>query len=137
MARTPKSVLTENEFSILTLLWTEKRSLSRPEILTSLSENNWNPNSIHLILNSMISKGVLQVDGIARCGQNYGRTYAPTMTQEEYAASQMIRLTPNLTPGRRLLGVFAALVDKNGIDAETIDEMEKLLEQKRKELGTK
>lgn len=137
MARTPKSVLTENEFSILTLLWTEKRSLSRPEILENLSDNDWNPNSIHLILNSMINKGVLKVDGIARCGQNYGRTYAPTMTQEEYAATQMIRLTPNLPQRQRLLGIFAALVDKNGIDAETIEEMEKLLEKKRKELDIK
>lgn len=137
MARTPKGVLSENEFSILTLLWTKRRSLSRPEILESLSENDWNPNSIHLILNSMIKKGVLKVDGVTRCGQNYGRTYAPTMTQEEYAASQMIRLTPNLPQSQRLLGVFAALVDKNGIDAETIAEMEKLLEKKRKELDIK
>lgn len=137
MARTPKGVLTENEFSILTLLWTKKRSLSRPEILENLSDNDWNPNSIHLILNSMIKKGVLKVDGITRCGQNYGRTYAPTMTQEEYAASQMIRLTPNLPQSKRLLGIFAALVDKDGIDSETIEEMEKLLAAKRKELELK
>ncbi|MBQ4563578.1 MAG: BlaI/MecI/CopY family transcriptional regulator [Lachnospiraceae bacterium] len=137
MARTPKGVLTENEFSILTLLWTKNRSLSRPEILENLSDNDWNPNSIHLILNSMIKKGVLKVDGVTRCGQNYGRTYAPTMTQEEYAASQMIRLTPNLPQSRRLLGIFAALVDKNGIDAQTIEEMEKLLAMKRKELELK
>ncbi len=137
MARTPKGVLTDNEFSILTLLWTKKSSLSRPEILANLTDNDWNPNSIHLILNSMINKGVLKVDGLARCGQNYGRTYAPTMTQEEYAAVQIVRLTPNLSRKRRLIGVFAALIDKDGIDAETIEEMEKLLETTRKELDIK
>ena len=126
--------LSSNEFCILQLLWTEGRALTRPEILEALPDKDWNPNSIHLILNNMIKKGVLQVNGVARCGRGYGRTYAPTMSQTEYAAAQAVNATPDMAVSERLLGVVAALVDKQGIDKKTSAELEQMLEAKRKEL---
>ena len=48
--------LSSNEFCILQLLWTEGRALTRPEILEALPDKDWNPNSIHLILNNMIKR---------------------------------------------------------------------------------
>ena len=96
--------LSSNEFCILQLLWTEGRALTRPEILEALPDKDWNPNSIHLILNNMIKKGVLQVNGVARCGRGYGRTYAPTMSQTEYAAAQAVNATPDMAVSERLLG---------------------------------
>lgn len=128
--------LSSNEFCILNLLWTENRAMTRPEILEALPDKDWNPNSIHLILNNMIKKGVLQVEGVARCGRGYGRTYAPTLSQTEYAATQALDATPDMTISDRLLGVVAALVDKKGIDEQTIAELEQMLEKKRKELNT-
>ncbi len=128
--------LSSNEFCILKLLWTENRAMTRPEILEALPDKDWNPNSIHLILNNMIKKGVLQVEGVARCGRGYGRTYAPTLSQTEYAAAQALDATPDMTVSARLLGVVAALVDKKGIDEQTIAELEQMLEEKRKELNT-
>lgn len=127
--------LSSNEFCILNLLWSESRAMTRPEILEALPDKDWNPNSIHLILNNMIKKGVLQVVGVARCGSGYGRTYAPTLSQTEYAAAQALEATPDMTVSDRLLGVVAALVDKKGIDAQTIAELEQMLEEKRKELN--
>lgn len=127
--------LSSNEFCILNLLWSESRAMTRPEILEALPDKDWNPNSIHLILNNMIKKGVLQVVGVARCGCGYGRTYAPTLSQTEYAAAQALEATPDMTVSDRLLGVVVALVDKKGIDAQTIAELEQMLEEKRKELN--
>lgn len=48
--------LSPNEFCILKLLWSANHALTRPEILEALPEQDWNPNSIHLILNNMIKK---------------------------------------------------------------------------------
>ena len=126
--------LSPNEFCILKLLWSANHALTRPEILEALPEQDWNPNSIHLILNNMIKKGVFEVEGVARCGRGYGRTYAPTISRTEYAAAQTMDTTSDMSGGERLLGVFAALVDKQGIDEKTIAELEQMLEQKRKEL---
>lgn len=122
--------LSTNEFKILQVLWEEGRSLSRPEIIERTPDKDWNPNSIHLILNNMIEKGVLCVDGLTRCGKGYGRTYAPTMTQMEYAANQAMDATPDCTPDERLLGVVSALIENEHISNKTISELEKLLQKK-------
>lgn len=124
--------LTENEFNILQLMWEEGRALSRPEIIEKTPEKDWNPNSIHLILNNMIEKGVLCVEGLTRCGRGYGRTYAPTMTQMEYAAAQAIAATPDMDTGDRLVGIFTALIEKEGIDAKAISSLEAMLKQQKK-----
>ena len=127
-------LLSETELDIMQLLWEEDTGLSRPEILSCLEGKDWNPNSIHQVLNSMMKKGVLQVDGMARCGKIYGRTYTPTMTQNEFLARRTQEITPGLTTKERILGVVAALADQEGLDAETIQELEQLLEAHKKGL---
>lgn len=128
-------LLSETELDIMQLLWKEKNGLSRPEILSRLEDKAWNPNSIHQVLNSMMKKGVLQVDGMARCGKVYGRTYTPTMTQQEFLAHRTQEITPGLSSKERLLGVVAALTEQDGIDVETIIELEQLLAARKKELN--
>lgn len=128
-------LLSETELDIMQLLWEEDTGLSRPEILSRLEGKDWNPNSIHQVLNSMMKKGVLQVDGMARCGKIYGRTYTPTMTQQEFLARRTQEITPGLTTKERILGVVAALADQEGLDDETIRELEELLEMHKKGLN--
>lgn len=127
-------LLSETELDIMQLLWKEPNGLSRPEILSRLEGKDWNPNSIHQVLNSMMKKGVLQVDGITRCGKVYGRTYTPTMTQQEFLARRTQEITPSLSSRERILGVVAALADQEGLDEETILELERMLNERKKEL---
>lgn len=129
-------LLSETELDIMQLLWKENNGLSRPEILARMEGKEWNPNSIHQVLNSMMKKGVLQVDGMARCGKVYGRTYIPTMTQQEFLARRTQEITPGLSAKERLLGVVAALTEHDGIDADTINELEQLLASRKKELDS-
>lgn len=127
-------LLSETELDILQLLWKEKNGLSRPEILSRLANKEWNPNSIHQVLNSMMKKGVLQVDGMVQCGKIYGRTYSPTLTQQEFLVRRTEEITPGFSSKERLLGIVAALTEE-GIDAETINELEQLLAARKKELN--
>ncbi len=113
-----KNPLSYNEFKIMQLLWKEGRSLSRPEIIELTPDKDWNPNSIHLILNNMIEKGVIRVDGMARCGRGYGRTYAAAMTNVEYAVMQLLDATPELNADERLLAVTEALLKAPGVTEE-------------------
>lgn len=128
-------LLSETELDIMQILWKEKNGLSRPEILSRLEGKEWNPNSIHQVLNSMMKKGVLQVEGMTRCGKIYGRTYSPTLTQQEFLARRTQEITPGLSSKERLLGVVAALTEEEGIDIEAINELELLLEARKKELN--
>ena len=121
-----KNPLSPNEFKIMQLLWKENRSLSRPEIIDLVPERDWNPNSIHLILNNMIEKGVIRVDGMTRCGRGYGRTYAATVNNLEYAAQLLKDSTPDLSADERILGVLPILL-KDGVSEQTLKEVKKLL----------
>jgi predicted transcriptional regulator len=120
-----KNPLSPNEFKIMQLLWKEDRPLSRPEIIELLPERDWNPNSIHLILNNMIEKGVIRVEGMTRCGRGYGRTYAATLNNLEYALAVLREATPGLTEDERALGVLPLLV--KGIGPETRGKLKELL----------
>lgn len=122
-----KNPLSPNEFNILQLFWKENRPLSRPEIIELTPNRDWNPNSIHLMLNNMIEKGVIRVEGMTRCGKGYGRTYTATMTNLEYAATLLQNATPELSTDERLLGLLPILL-REPIRPETRVALIKLLE---------
>lgn len=121
-----KNPLSPNEFKIMQLLWKQNRSLSRPEIIDLVPDREWNPNSIHLILNNMIEKGVIRVDGMTRCGRGYGRTYAATVSNLEYAVQLLKESTPDLTADERILGVLPILLQDN-LSAQTLSSLKQLL----------
>ncbi len=118
--------LSQNEFKIMELLWRENRPLSRPEIIDLIPNRDWNPNSIHLILNNMIEKGVICVDGMTRCGRGYGRTYAATMSNLEYAVALLREVTPDLNADQRVSGVLPILL-QDGVSKETMESLKLLL----------
>lgn len=121
-----KNPLSQNEFKIMQLLWRENRPLSRPEIIDLIPDRDWNPNSIHQILNNMIEKGVIRVEGMTRCGRGYGRTYAATMTNMEYAAALLREVTPDLNADQRVSGVLPILL-QDGVSKETMESLKLLL----------
>ena len=135
MLRRSKEDFTLSELSILRLLWEEKTALSSAEMLERLPELNLFSTSIYTILDGMIDKGVLKVDGKIRRGKRFARTFVPSISQGEFAAMQVIKLTPNVPKFDRLVGVFTALVKHDGIDEETLSSLEEFLQQQRKELG--
>ena len=121
-----KNPLSPNEFKIMQLLWKEERPLSRPEIIEMIPERDWNPNSIHLILNNMIEKGVIRVDGMTRCGRGYGRTYAATVNNLEYAVMLLKEATQEMNDDQRVLGVLPLLLD--GVSSEARAQLKELLQ---------
>ncbi len=73
--------LSENEKQIMQLMW-DGKPLSREEILKGTKNRTWNPASVHLILNSLLSKGAIRVTDETK---KYGRTYEAAISKEEYA----------------------------------------------------
>ena len=54
------------------------------------------------------------------------------MSQTEYAAAQAVNATPDMAVSERLLGVVAALVDKQGIDKRPLRSWNKCWRQSAK-----
>lgn len=126
--------LSENELAILNVLWDADAPLSRPEILAGVVEHNWNSNSIHMILNNLIKKGFLQVAGVTRCGQSYGRTYYTIKTKSEYAADLALGTYSGKMREEDVVDVVAAMVRKANIGEETIGKLKDMLDARRMEL---
>ncbi len=129
--------LSDTEMDILKLLWEADHALSRPEILERLDKQDWNPNSIHQVLNSMMKKAVLKVEGHTLCGKIYGRTYAPAMTQTQFLSRRIAEATGNMNGTQRLLGVFASMIEHDDISAETVSQLEAMLQKRKEELKNK
>lgn len=142
--------LSQNEYLIMALLWREGRPLSRAEILRGTEGRNWNPASIHLILNSMLSKGAIKITDEEK---KYGRTYEAVITKEDHVLQcieegmpegtvedKLISVFDALakrTDEKKLLGLVSALVDRSKIKEKDIENLEAILEQKRSELRKK
>lgn len=126
--------LSHNEYLMMELLWKEDRPLSRAELLKGTTGRNWNPSSIHLILNSMLSKGVIKITDEEK---KYGRTYEAVITQEDYILQCVENGMPGKSNEEKVLGVVAALVKKSRISEEDIAALEEILDKKREELRQK
>ena len=123
--------LSENEYIIMELLWSEGRPLSRAEILKGTTGRKWNPSSIHLILNNMLSKNAIKITDEEK---KYARTYEAVLTREEYMRQCVENGMPGKSVGEKLLGVVAALVNQSGVSEQDLVALEEMLEKKREEL---
>lgn len=74
-------ILSQNEYRIMSAMWESDHPLNRSEILKATEGRNWNPASVHLIINAMISKGAIK---ITNEDVKYGRTYEPCISYEDY-----------------------------------------------------
>jgi len=129
--------LTKSEYEIVNLLWTHDRPLSRTEIINLSPNRTWKPNTLHRLLNSLIEKGIVSVDGIVRTGGKFGRCYTTELTQEEFIALQMQNGIANTKkPPNSFLKVFSSFINTKdkSINKETLNEMMRILEVKIEEI---
>lgn len=115
--------LTKNEIEIMDVLWKEDRPLSRGEILSLSEDKTWMDSSVHILLNSMLKKGAIREAGFVKCGKTCGRVYEAALSCEEYYASTFDS-TKKKPSFPKLMSAFIA---SEGIDRETIEELEKIL----------
>lgn len=120
--------LTRNELEIMDVMWEAGKPLSRGELMTRAVDKSWKSSSIHILLNSMLSKGAIFEAGFAKCGKTCGRTYAPTVTVEEYYISTLD--STGYRPGT--VKLFEAAADRLGLSAADIDESLRILEKAEK-----
>ncbi len=124
--------LTKNEQEIMELLWSQDKALSRSEIIELSTERSWKKSSIHILLNSLLEKGAIRVEGFVKTGKNYGRTYSAAVTQEEYQIMQFKQGANYLkSKSSAITGLVSALVQNEDIDSETLDKLEAILKERK------
>lgn len=127
--------LSKSEYEILSLLWAKPKGLTATEINEQAEVKSWKDASIHLILNGMLKKGVVRVDGMVLTSRTYSRIFKATLTPEEYTLMQVKQNTSFVKDkSTAITNIFAALLDDSEVNAETINKIEQLLDAKRRDL---
>ena len=123
--------LTGSEREVLELLWEEGRPLTSAEIVELSEGKTWKPSYIHLMINSLLKKEIIQVAGFRQATKNYARTFAPTMTREEFSIHTLRE--ENQLNASSLSLLFGALLEED-VDKELIDELSDMIRRKKDEL---
>ena len=118
--------LTKSEMEIMDVLWGENAPLSRSDLLARGEQKSWKDSSVHILLNGLLQKGAIEEVGFVKRSKTYGRTFAPTVTREEYFAKTIFshRHKPDI------VGLFEALLKREDITPEQMAKIKKLVEDK-------
>ena len=84
-----KDTLTKSEREIMTLLWHVNKPLTASEIIELSTDKTWKDSYIHLLINSLLMKGMIRAEGFAKTTKNYARTFAAAISEDEYAVRQI------------------------------------------------
>lgn len=120
--------LTKSEMEIMDVLWASENPLSRSDLLARSEEKSWKDSSVHILLNGLLQKNAIREAGVVKRSKTYGRTFSPTMTREEYFATTIFshRHKPEI------VGLFAALLNRDDITEAELDKIAGLIAEKRK-----
>ena len=131
----PAITLTPNELEIMELMWRENRPLSRTDIIELSPDRSWKASSIHILLNKMLDKDAIKVDGFVRTGKNYGRTYSPALSNVDYLLMTIkgSSLYQN-SKKEATIAVISSLINDKDITAQDIREIEAVIEAKKSKL---
>ena len=131
----PAITLTPNELEIMELMWRKNRPLSRTDIIELSPDRSWKASSIHILLNKMLDKDAIKVDGFVRTGKNYGRTYSPALSNVDYLL-MTIKGSSLYQNSRKeaTIAVISSLINDKDITAQDIREIEAVIEAKKSKL---
>ena len=122
--------LTKSELEVMNVLWQANRPLSRSEILTLSTSKTWKDSSIHILLNGLLNKNAIEEAGYVRSGKTFGRLYAANISCQEYYAKNVFAGSSKEV----LPMLFSALIQSDGISPELINDLEDMLEKRKREL---
>lgn len=127
--------LTDNELSIMEVLWEQGRPLRSTEIVELCVNKQWKAVSIHILINSLLDKGAISAVGFEKVGRTYSRTFAPMFTKETYIVNSLVdevKLNDSIIREMTL-----ALIHDDSISDETIDILDKIIQDKKSKRNSK
>lgn len=127
-------MLSHNESEVMEVLWKENRPLSRGEIIELSTNKSWKPSTIHLLLNSLLKKGAIKVEGFKQTGKNYGRTFSAAITRTDWCVLELSETLPRKPENRQLYldEVISALFEMyHPIDKVSLAQMQRVLDKTR------
>lgn len=133
MVKKPKH-LTNSEEDLMEIFWERKEPLTSVEISEISADRSWNGNYVHMMLRSLLKKGMITVCGSVQYGTQYARQFIPSLTKEQYAAKLVMSKG---IKKNAIAAVTVAMVNETDEDGEElIQQLEEIIEE-LKSKGTK
>ena len=119
--------LTRSEMEIMDVMWASDVPLSRSDLLERSEQKSWKDSSVHILLNGLLQKDAIREAGFVKRSKTYGRTFAPTLTREEYFATTIFshKEKPNI------VGLTATLLKRKEITEDQLDHIENLVIERK------
>ncbi len=117
--------LTKSEMEIMDVLWAAEKPLARADLLERSEEKNWKDSSVHILLNGLLQKGAIVEAGFVKRSKTYGRTFAPSMSREEYFAATIFshRHKPDM------VAMIRALLKREEVTPEQVEQIKALVNE--------
>jgi predicted transcriptional regulator len=127
--------ITDAELLILGVMWDSGLPLTQPEILELLNRRGTPLKSIYNTLQRLVRKGLLRDDERVKLGHGKrSRTYTYAMTRDEFSARKVS--DGGILEDREMMKIAMHAFDTKGVSDKTLDELQKLIDDFRKELET-
>lgn len=120
-----KIKLSNRELDVMLVLWNSDKALAATDIPSINSELS--VNTVQAVLKNLLKKSYIKVSDIIYHGTVLTRSYEPVLTHEDYIFSQLENTA--LTSS----GLAVALVKKEK-DADTLSQLEQLIQEQKKKL---
>lgn len=129
--------LSDRELDIMQVLWEAGKPLKASDILAKLETKNKKSNmSITVVqyhLKGLLEKKAVAVTDQAKVAKTTARYYGPLISAEQYAVSHFHKYFPK-KDAASISGLVLAFLDNDSDEAATLDELEKLLTERKKRL---
>lgn len=122
--------LTKSELEVMETLWQAGRPMARYEILEESVDASWSPSTIHILLNGLLKKEAIREAGFIKRTKTYGRLYDVNISRESYYADTLFR-------GKGASSIpafFSMLLQSDELTMETVDKLEEMLAERKREL---
>jgi len=127
--------LTKSEYSVLETLWNCNESLSRRDIMEQTVNRTWKENYLTTIINSLLKKGVIEVDGYKQYANILSRTFKPSITPTEYSKIKFEQSHIYKKDKKKALSsLLSAFIDQES-DANILEELKAKITERENELN--
>ena len=125
-------MLTKSEKQIMELLWGVDEPLTCLEIIERCDNKTWKDSYVHIMIRSLLDKGMIKVGGVELVCKNYARKFGPAMTKDEYIVKTL--MNENVWTSDKMPPLFAAFVN-NEADIEVLDQFSAIIDARKQELS--
>ncbi len=120
--------LTNSEAEVMELLWASDEPLSPREIIEQSTDKTWKDSYIHLIINSLLKKNMIEVAGLKQTTKNYTRIFTPTISKKQWLLSQ---ITDNQSSDDMIRCLFDEIL-KQIDNQQELDRLSDYLDKRKK-----